>query len=77
MVKVIAIVLAAIIIILAGYMIVNSTILVINGQTVGSAIGESWQNITHLWGLIRDAKACDNEYPMANMNIEWNTNRSW
>lgn len=70
-IKVIALILAALIVISVGYMIVNSVILLFNGRTVGEAISESWNNLTHLFGLIKEAKAWDTEYPMTNQHISW------
>ena len=76
--KILAIILGVIIVFTVGYMIVNSVINLFNGYEFGDAFHASWYDITHLWGLIKDkVDETVKEFPIANVNITWNTARSW
>lgn len=69
-IKIIAIVLAAVIVITAGYMIVKTVINLFSGYNLGQAFSRSWNDIITLWGLIKQSTA-DIEIPMANQYITW------
>jgi hypothetical protein len=76
--KIIAIILAIVLVVTVGYLIVKTVINLFNGFNLGEAFGASWWDITHLWGLIKDkVQEGVQEFPMANQQITWNTARSW
>jgi hypothetical protein len=76
--KILAIILAVVIIFAVGYVVVNSVINLFHGYNVGEAFSASIYDLTHLWGLIKDkTNETIQEFPMANSNITWNTARSW
>ena len=68
--KILAAIIALVMVFLVGYMIVNSVINLFEGYPIGEAFSASWYDITHLWGIIKD-KVADIEYPMTNSNITW------
>lgn len=70
MVKVIAVILAVIIILMAGYMVVDTVIGVLNGKSVTDAADHAWHQITTLFGLIKE-QTHSIEFPMANSRITW------
>jgi hypothetical protein len=71
MVKIIAAILAVIMILLIGYTVVAGVINLFKGYSIGDAFAASWNEITHLWGLIKEKVEADVIYPMANSNITW------
>lgn len=78
MVKVIALILAAIIVLTVGYVVVKGVINMFNGYDFLEAFGSASRDITTLWGLIKQkTETTVKEFPMANRNITWSTARSW
>lgn len=78
MVKVIALILAAIIVLTVGYVVVKGVINMFNGYDFVEAFGSASRDITTLWGLIKQkTETTIQEFPMSNKNITWNTARSW
>ena len=76
-VKIICIVLGIILVLTAGYMVVNTIINLFNGYDLSESINTSWYNLTHLWGLIKDKTTADIIIPMANSKIAWEYAKYW
>ena len=70
MVKILAIILAIIVVITAGYMIVDTVMGILNGKTITEAADHAWHQLTTLFGLIKE-QTHDIEFPMANSRITW------
>lgn len=76
MLKIVAIILAVILILTAGYIVVKGIINLFTGYNFGDAFGAAWEDVIHLWGLIK-SKTADIEFPMANANITWDYARAY
>lgn len=69
-IKIVALVLSVVIVVLIGFTVVNTIVNLFEGHSIGEGLSDSWNSITHLFGLIKESMA-DIEIPMANRNITW------
>lgn len=71
MIKLIAVILAVILVFAIGYVVIGGVINIFHGYGVLEAFQHSAHDITHLWGLIKDKVEADIVIPMTNSHITW------
>ena len=71
MLRIIAAVLAIIMVFIVGYTVIGGVINLFHGYGIGESFARSWTDITTLWGLIKQKVEADVIYPMSNANITW------
>ena len=68
-IKVVGILIVVVLVFNIGYFVVNSVCDLFEGYTVGGAMEDSWNTITHMFGLIPQKPLWDLEIPFTNIHV--------